>query len=173
MRRFGDAAVREAFASLPSELKLGLDAGAPNFGALPSTWYDARIYHHLLEKILPTQSDLERDALAREAARAVLDETLNGIYAKLFQLMATPPLYARYAQKMWDTHYDTGTVTVEHQTPTLVRHRVRGWAGHHPFVCAVNRQSGAILYSKMGLKNVSIESQRCAPPVCESVYAWD
>jgi len=172
-RRFGAGAVRAAFESVPDELKPGLDPAAANFGALPSTWYDARIYQQLFDTLLARQPEVERDTLAREAGRAVLDHTLHGIYAKLFQLMATPPLYARYAQKMWDTHYDTGIVSVVHRSPTVALHRVNGWAGHHSFVCAINRQSGAIVYSKMGLMNVRIENQRCSPPICEALYAWD
>jgi hypothetical protein len=173
IRRFGAPAVRDAFATLPKDLAKGFDVNLPALGALPSTWYDARVYQITLDALLDGQPHLERVALARDAARSVLEQTLRGIYAKLFALMASPPLYARYAQKMWDTHYDTGKVTIEHTSPSVAFHRVRGWAGHHPFVCAVNRQSGAIVYQMMELRNVRIERESCAPPVCEAVYAWD
>jgi hypothetical protein len=165
--------VDAAFASLPAELSRGLDPSMPNFGALQATWYDARIYQLLLDALLATQPDVDRVSLARDAGRTLLDQTLHGIYAKLFQLMATPSLYARYVQKMWDMHYDTGKVTIVHRAPNVAVNQVYGWAGHHPFACAINRQSGAVVYSKMGLKNVRIESERCTPPLCESVYAWD
>ena len=173
VRRFGKGPVAEAFASLPVELSRGLDPSLPAFGALPATWYDARIYQHVFDVLLAGRSELDQVSLARDAARTVLDQTLHGIYAKLFQLMASPSLYARYAQKMWDTHYDTGKITIAHRAPNVAAHQVSGWAGHHPFVCAINRQSGVVVYSKMGLENVRFESDRCSPPVCESVYAWD
>jgi hypothetical protein len=167
---FGVAAVEAAFSSMPPDVANGLCASSPHFGALPATWYDARIYRHLFDSLI---RDENVDLLARDAARAVLEQTLRGIYARLFGLMATPPLYARYAQKMWDTHYDTGIVTVQQVSPTVAVHTVKGWAGHHPFVCAVNRQSGTILYSMMELRNVKIEKQRCLSPICEAEYSWD
>ncbi len=172
-RTFGASAVHQAFDSLPAELSRGLNFSAPHFGALTSAWYDALTYHHMLDALLALQPDVNRTNLARDAARTVLNQTLRGIYGKLFGLMATPPLYARYVQKLWDMHYDTGTVTIVHKAPNFTAHTVEGWAGHHPFVCEMNRQSGAIVYAMMGLKNVRIQQQRCATPRCEAVYLWD
>lgn len=171
--RFGEAAVGLAFASLPPDLQAGLDLSASNLGALPSAWYDARIYQHVLDALLAASPPTEHPELAREAGKTLVEQTFRGIYAKLFRLMATPPLYARYVQKIWDMHYDTGKVTIEHLTPSRALNRVEGWMGHHPFACAVNRQSGAIVYGLMGLKNVTILHERCAWPTCEALYSWD
>jgi hypothetical protein len=172
-RRFGAEAVQRAFESLPEELKNGLDLSSSNFGALPSVWYDARIYQHVLDALLVTQPPTEHLQLAREAASTVIEHTFRGIYAKLFRLMATPPLYARYVQKIWDMHYDTGRVAIEQLTPNRAMHRVHDWMGHHPFACLVNRQSGVFVYGHMGLENVSVAHERCAWPTCEALYTWD
>lgn len=172
-RRFGAEAVTDAFASLPRELRAELDLSAANLGALPSAWYDARIYKHVLDTLLATAPATEHLELAREAGTTVVQQTFRGIYAKLFRLMATPPLYARYVQKLWDMHYDTGKVRIEHLTSSRALNRVEGWMGHHPFACAVNRQGGAVVYSMMGLQNVAIIHERCAWPTCEALYTWD
>src|SRR6478672_9765127 len=54
---FGIPAVEAAFASMPKELAGDLSATAPNFGALPATWYDARIYRHLFDELLRGRPD--------------------------------------------------------------------------------------------------------------------
>jgi hypothetical protein len=172
LAKFGQPAVRRAFDTLPAELKAGLDAAQPSFGMLASTWYDARIYQKMFDELLASTPRAEYAALARDAGHFVLSQTLRGVYAKLFSLMATPSLYARYSQKMWNTHYDTGIVTIRHIEPTVAVHRVDGWTGHHDFVCAINRQSGVVVYEMMGLSDVRILRERCAPPSCESTYAW-
>lgn len=172
-RRFGEPAVRQAFASLAPELRGELDLTSSSLGALPSAWYDARIYQHVLDTLLATTPATEHLELAREAGRTVVEQTFRGIYAKLFRLMSTPPLYARYVQKIWDMHYDTGKVKIEQLTTNRALNRVEGWLGHHAFACAVNRQSGAIVYSLMGLRNVEIVHERCAWPTCEALYTWD
>ncbi len=172
-RRFGEPAVRQAFASLPAQLKTNLDLTASSLGALPSAWYDARIYQHVLDTLLSTTPATEHLELAREAGKTIVEQTFKGIYAKLFRLMASPPLYARYVQKIWDMHYDTGKVTIEQLTSSRALNRVEGWMGHHAFACAVNRQSGAVVYGLMGLSNVQIVHERCAWPTCEALYTWD
>lgn len=171
-RRFGVEAVRRAFESLPREWTRELDPSVTNFGALPSAWYDARIYQRVFDELLATVPEVDHVALASEAAKTVLDHTMRGIYSQLFRLLATPPAYARYVQKIWDMHYDTGSVVIEHLLPNRALHRVEGWLGHHPFACLINRQSGAIIYSRMGMPNVTIVHERCASPVCEATYAW-
>jgi len=170
---FTRTAITHAFDSLPAELAAHFDRERPDFGALPSAWYDSRVYTHIFDTLLPTLRNKNESQLAHDAAETVLNQTLRGIYKKLFSMMASPTLYARYAQKMWDTHYDTGVVEVDQRSPTVAHHRVRDWAGHHPFVCAINRQSGAFVYRMMGLSNVQIDSERCASLSCESVYSWD
>ncbi len=171
-RRFGPETIARVFGSLPEELRSDLDPSSSSLGALASSWYDARIYHHVFDALLENVPPEEHASLARDAARMVLEHTLRGIYAKLFRLMATPPLYARYVQKIWDMHYDTGEVTIEHLSPSRALHRVQGWTGHHPFACVVNRQSGAIVYAMMGMPHVRIEHEKCAWPICEAVYSW-
>lgn len=172
IRTFGEPAVRRAFETLPAELRAGLDPGQPSFGTLASTWYDARLYQQMFDQLLVSTPKAEYAALARDAGSYVLSQTLRGVYAKLFSMMATPALYARYSQKMWNTHYDSGIVTIRHVEPTVAVHRVDGWLGHHDFVCAINRQSGVIVYEMMGLRRVRIERERCAPPCCEATYSW-
>jgi len=172
VRSFSYAVVQRAFATLPAGLASGLDPTRPDFGALAGTWYDARIYKIVLDVVLASKPGVSRKALAREAAESMLGTTLRGIYSGLFRLMATPALYARYAQKMWDTHYDTGTVAIGHASATEARHEVRGWAGHHPFVCELNRQSGAVVYELMGVRDVRIIAESCSPPACTSTYRW-
>jgi hypothetical protein len=172
VRTFSREVVDRAVAAVPPESRRGLDPSLPDLGALAATWYDARVYQTVFDVCLAARPDLDRGVLARDAAEAILGQTLHGIYSGLFRLMATPALYARYAQKMWDTHYDTGKVVIEHSSPVVAHHRVEGWAGHHDFVCALNRQSGAVVYSMMGLRGVVLEGETCAPPTCSSTYRW-
>lgn len=169
-RRFDRATLSRAI-DATTDLGVGLDLDKPGLGALAATWYDARVYQRMFDVLLADVPEAEHGALAEQAAEAVLAETIRGIYSGLFAIMATPSLYARYAQKMWDTHYDTGRVTVV-DLETGADHAAFDWAGHHPFACAVNRRSGASLYRRMGLARVRIASERCAWPVCESSYRW-
>ena len=166
--RFTSEAIGRALESLPE-----LDASRPDFGALASTWYDERTYGTLLDLLLSTRPELDRNALAREAAESILRTPARGTTSGIFTLMATPALYARYAQRTWDTSHDTGTVSIEHVSPCVARHRVRGWQGHHDFACELNRQSSAVIYERMGLVGVEILSHSCTPSVCQTTYKWN
>jgi len=172
-RQFGPAAVLAAVEAVPGDITPGLDVRSPHFGALSSTWYDARIYQTVLDHLLDGVKQEALPALAHDAARSWVEQTMHGVYAKLFRMMATPALYERYVQRMWDTYYDTGTVQVRHLAPNVALHEVRNWAGHHPFVCRMNRFGGVCIYSMMGLKNVRIAHESCAPPLCSATYTWD
>ena len=57
-RRFSPGDIQRSLASLPDGIGVGLDASRPDFGALASTWYDARIYQVMLDALLARAEDI-------------------------------------------------------------------------------------------------------------------
>jgi hypothetical protein len=172
----GTAQLRARAAAVPAALRSALDLDAPVLGVVASSWYPAPLVHALLDELTRGMNEGETLELAAAGSRAVMSATLRGLYRVLFQWMATPERYARYAPKLWDLYYDTGNMQVLAQTDALgAVATVRDWAAHHPFICELNRGASVAIYSAMGCSRVECDRTACVTrgqPECRFDTRW-
>jgi predicted hydrocarbon binding protein len=158
---WGDERLREIVGRLDSDAAKHFDAEARALGVLTSTWYDAKVVHALVDSLLVGVSAAERERIAHEGADAVMKRTLRGVYKLLFDWMATPARYAKYAHKLWDSYYDAGTVEITMPEPGFAVSVVRDWRAHHPFVCDLNREASRAIYQAMRCRDVTATRTHC------------
>jgi hypothetical protein len=157
----GVDALREAANRLsPSERGL-LMPERPVLGVLVSTWYPARTVHRLLDELSAGLSAGQRNELARDGARAVIEATLSGIYRTLFELLATPERYARFAGRLWSAYYDAGSFTVVNRATHEAECTIAHWPTHHPLICDLNWYAARYIYEAMGCRGVQVARERC------------
>ncbi len=172
---YGHARLVEAIQRLPEDLARFLDADRELLGVLPSSWYPVSLVHALLDELLRDFGSTERAAMAEAAATHVMSSTLGGIYRRLIELFATPQLYARFAQKLWNAYYDTGVFQVRCIGERSTESSVSGWAGHNEFTCDLNLHAATLIHQAMGLKGVVSERKSCVAqgaPSCRFVTTW-
>jgi hypothetical protein len=150
------------------------DPRKPGMGILAGSWYPAPEVHALLDALVAGLPRAERTAIARAAARATMDRTLRGLYKLLFDALATPERYARHAQRLWNSYYDGGTLTV---TPRGdgADSVVSDWAAHHPLICEMHVHAAAFIYEAMGKKDVSATRLECVATgasACRFSVSW-
>ena len=163
-------------AACPAELQDQLSAGKPGLNVLTSRWYDAPLVHALLDEVARGRNRIELRELATAGSQAVMDATLRGLYRVLFQWMATPDRYARYAHKLWDAYYDSGELSL---TPEAggkgATSSVRNWSSHHRLICELNRGAAIAIYSAMGMEGVTCDRAACVAEgqaECRFITRW-
>src|SRR5690606_815825 len=114
---WGEERLREIVGRLPPEVAKHFDAEAKALGVLSSSWYEAREVHALVDSLLVGTSAAERERIAREGADAVMKRTLRGVYKLLFDWMATPDRYVKYAHKLWASYYDSSVLEITQPEP--------------------------------------------------------
>jgi hypothetical protein len=158
---WGGARLEAVVGRLGPEEARRFDPHAKALGVLSSTWYDAKTVHALIDSLLVGTSAEERERIAREGADAVMGRTLRGVYKLLFDWMATPARYAKYAHKLWASYYDSGTFRIEIPEPSVHVCVIRDWGAHHPFICDLNREASRTIYGAMKCKDVVCVRSRC------------
>lgn len=156
-----------------------LDPEREGGGVLSSKWYEAELVHVLIDAIISDRSEAERDALASRAAHSIMKHTLSGVYRFLFSTFATPELYAKHANKLWQQHYDSGHVQIENRKRTglanIAHIKLLRWAGHHDFMCRMHCEAAVPIYEAMGCEKVRCERIACVgegAPQCEWLVHW-
>jgi hypothetical protein len=175
-RTEGQARLDAHLAACPLELQDQLSAGQPGLSVLASRWYDAPHIHALLDEVARGRSQAELRQLATAGSQAVMDATLRGLYRVLFQWMASPDRYARYAGKLWDAYYDSGefSVTPEDGGKGAIS-IVRNWSSHHRLICELNRGAAIAIYAAMGLAGVTCQRPACVAEgnaECRFITRW-
>lgn len=151
------------------------DANASDLGVLPNVWYPAPLVHELIDALTEGFTREELAAMAQDAANEIMRKTLRGVYRAVFNLFVTPDRYRRHIDKLWSLHYDTGRPVIDVVGPGEHRVRYLDWAGHHPFVCALNMSSAIPIYTAMGCRDVGWTRVSCradALETCESQVRW-
>ena len=139
-----------------------LTLGAPALGILPSRWYPVAVVHALLDRMIEGVSIDDRRTMATEGARHVMGATLRGVYRVLFEWIATPARYARFAGRLWASYYDSGEVKVVlDEDGRAAVCTVTRWAAHHPFMCELNLAAATEIYAAMGCRGVHTVRSRC------------
>jgi hypothetical protein len=115
-QELGRAQLLTLLRSIPDDLRreLELDPARESLGILSSRWYPADAIHALLDAIIAgIDPDRRRESIER-AADAVMRATLRGVYRILFEWLATPDRYARFADRLWRSYYDSGRASGLH-----------------------------------------------------------
>lgn len=163
--------------AMPRAFAQELEIEDEALGVLSSEWYRAELVHALLDEISRDKSEDALRKLAAGASSAIMRATLRGLYRVLFQWMATPERYARYAPKLWASYYDSGETTVELLPGGMgANSTVRNWRSHHPLICELNRGAGVEIYAAMGCVQPQVERARCisrGDPECMFAARWN
>jgi hypothetical protein len=156
-----------------------LDPEREGGGVLSSKWYQAELVHVLIDAIMAGRSEAERDALASRAAHSIMKHTLSGVYRFMFSTFATPVLYAKHANKLWQQHYDSGQVLIDNRERQGLSHvahvKVLRWLSHHDFICRMHSEAAVPIYEAMGCTAVRCERIAClsaGAAQCEWLVHW-
>lgn len=175
-RKEGQVRLDAHLAACPTELQDQLSAGKPGLNVLASRWYEAHLVHALLDEVARGRNRIELRELATAGSQAVMNATLRGLYRVLFEWMASPDRYARYAGKLWEAYYDSGefSLTPEASGKGAIS-IVRNWSSHHPLICELNRGAAIAIYSAMGLEGVTCDRPACVgegQAECRFITRW-
>ena len=144
-------------------------------GILATRWYSATFVNAMLDAaISPFPADTHA-SIAVDAAEMIINSSIRGIYKALFQMVATPARHAKYQQKLWDHHYDSGVIETEVLTETSHRSIMRDWRGHHPFACMLNQAAAVPIYINMGMSKVEQQTLACVSlgdDACVGIVSW-
>ena len=99
--------------------------------------------------------------LLRGGVQHAINVTLVGVYKVLFQTLVTPERHAKYAQKIWNQYYNTGTVVGAMVGEHRAEQTIRDWNGHHPLLCELSLPSLTAFHEHMGCKNVRVRRTSC------------
>lgn len=171
--------LREAVASLPESLRVLFDADADAIGVLPSSWYDTRAVHELIDVVFARIAPEDRDASIRDGARFAVAQNARGIYRFVVERL-TPEMYCRNIQRLWNMLHDTGqreivTLSAPGETPTRIRSVIREWPGHHPALCVASTETMAAVFEIMGCREVRVDRIACVSdgaPECVAEMTW-
>ncbi len=172
---WGEERLRRAAARIPPADAIALGfTGEDRFAILSSSWYPAPPIHSFLDALLADHTEAERDRIAREGSRAIIDATLRGVYRLLFATMMTPDRYARSAQTLFARFYDPGAM---HKEPIDGGHLtiVREWTGHHPLLCTFLVHTAEYVYAALGCRDVTARRVQCVAsgaPECRFEVVW-
>ena len=164
-----------AAATIPKPERDGIAPGEMVLGILSSKWYRADAVHALLDAIVADRDTPSVAALTGEPIADVMDKTLGGVYRALFTWMATPARYAKYGGKLWASYYGDGEVEIVEDGGNGSTTTVKGWLGHHPFLCQANVEAARSLYTHMGCQGVEATREACVDEgadACRYVVRW-
>ncbi len=173
--RLGEARSREIVARLPPELRAVIDPNSEAFGILASAWYSGDATNALLDLAVEGLSRAETQRFAEEGVTAALNVTLRGVHRALLRLVMSPSLHRRFAQRLWDAHFDGGRVVVTELSPTSAEVAYFDWPAHHPVLCEMCTASDLVIYGAMGLKDVRSVGTACVDlgdDRCAHVVSW-
>ena len=176
---YADSFGRDAFASALLRMspdvraEFSLENGVPHL--LPSSWYDVRLAHALLDETLGAAPATERPRIAREAARAGVTASARGVYRFMLAQLGSPELYARHIQRLWRQLHSGGTREVRIVAPGEAESEIRDWPGHHPLLCALTNETMAAVFEIMGASQVVLRREQCVSegaPLCRTHVSW-
>jgi hypothetical protein len=172
--RASPGALRAAVASLPEELRRTFDPDLEALGVLPSSWYESRAVHLLMDALFRAVPEHAREASIRDGARYSIDQTTRGIYRFIIARI-TPELYVRQVQRLWGLLHDNGEREIVMTGKTSCRSYTRRWPGHHPVLCQASTETMARVFELMGCASVRVSRIACVSdgaPECVADLRW-
>jgi hypothetical protein len=173
-RTYGREKLLAAVALMPEPHRSALDPRHETLGILVGSWYSEVLRNHYFDALTADLTQLQKQAMARAMAYEVMNNSLRGVHRMIFNIMATPERFVKYAQTLWDVHHDTGRLRMKQLSPTSAEAAVLDWPTHHPFACMMNHYSCLATYEAMGCFDLS-ERRACiseGAPECVGVYYW-
>jgi hypothetical protein len=167
--------VQRAAAAVPAEHRHLLDPRREALGILPSLWYPSELVHALVDDLTAGLDESELERLAREGGRAIIKDSLGGVYKVLFNFLVSPERYAKNADRIWRVFHDSGSNEMSVVGPSEHLSRIVDWRGHHPFICRLHRATTGHLYGEMKCKEVALTDEGClgrGDAACVTRIAW-
>lgn len=126
--RFGEQALRQVKAALPAQHRTALDGKV-----LPHAWVPYELFVILNVEVdrLFGKGDL---GLCREMGRYSAEVNLPTLY-RIFYKLGTPMFIFSKAARLWQVHYDSGSMTPVEDGPGCVRLRIEGFEEPHRAHC--------------------------------------
>jgi serine/threonine-protein kinase len=156
------ASVLSRVASLASpELHATLRLQDPEFGIMPSGWYDTAVIGELLELLDRAAVPADSEILLGKLAHAIAQDNVTGVYRSLFRLVSSPAMLEAHAQRVWRTYIDEGTLTVRIPSPGELEAQVVGWSRHNVAVCRFLRPLVEHLLRSVGYTALVVDRTRC------------
>ena len=147
---------------VPAPYSDQLDVGNPSLGILASSWYPADVIHAFLDAIVgdPETADVHR--MLREGTHAMMEANLGSIYKRFFvRMILSPQRYVRYAQSLWNLHFDNGTLSAAMNGERAIHWRIDGWRSHHRALCQIVTYSEPAVFGAMGCSHITVEETSC------------
>ena len=173
-RRKGQGSLRTLYSDLSVRARASLVGSSDALGVLPSNWVPDSTFQALLDGMLVTVP-CSRAQMISEGAAAVMQATLNGVHKSLFARLATPAMYARYAQLVWRLYHDAGESRVQLVSDSAAFATLRAWPGHHQLACELTQEAGRLVFAAMGCKDVVATRRACVSiggSQCAASYEW-
>ena len=167
--------LKSAILQLPEAAQAAFDFSHGTLGVLPSTWFDGRDVHRILDVLTAGLPLPEYDALAHEAGHATVQALMTGAQKIVFTKFMTPGTYAKLANVAFHLNYDAGEVINEELGPRRHAGTVRGWKAHHPFLCRMHVAIKVEIYAAMGCEQAQTERRYCesdGDDRCGSIIVW-
>jgi hypothetical protein len=143
------------------ELRSILRLGDPALGVIASGWYPTPLAGELIDVLGQLAAPADAHEFVARLGAAIARDNVTGVYRALFRLVASPTLLEANAQRVWQTYFDEGTLTITTPAAGCFEGRVRGWSRHHPSVC---RAMGPLL--EHALRSVGYAGLVVARPHC-------
>jgi serine/threonine protein kinase len=172
---YGASVLARVGALASPELHATLRLQDPEFGIMPSGWYDTRVIGELLELLDRAAVPSDSDALFVRLAQAIAHDNVTGVYRSLFRLVASPAMLEAHAQRVWRTYIDEGTLTVHVPTRGSFEAQVVGWSRHNVAVCRFLRPLIEQLLRSVGYTALVVDRTRCladGDPCCAFEGSW-
>lgn len=160
-RNFGRAFHADVIDRLAPDDRSRVTEGEPALGIVASTWYPSSILFVVVDSVMEGKSRAERSRIIREANADVVARLSKGLYRALFRMVASPELYARHIQRLWNVLHDTGERTVVIVRPGIADSTIRNWPGHHPVLCEVATETMRAVFEAMGCGQVRVDRLSC------------
>lgn len=171
----GRAGLERAFANVPPGDLSRLDLRKCDFGIAAADWYPASVVHRMLDGLLDGLDDCGRSALAQSAADGSLTSALDGYLGIVCRAFMSPWACALVGPRLWRAFYSSGNVSIVADGNRSHVMTVRGWDGHHDFLCEMNNAAGRAIYRAAGCRSASTEHAACTgrgDRNCTYVIRW-
>jgi predicted hydrocarbon binding protein len=157
-----------------------LPAGDPDVIAsmVSVGWYDIRLYDRVCRAVaesLGPELQLSPESVMVAIGRYAAERDLKTIH-RLFLRVANPAYVLERAADFWRRYQDSGTWTIERQTPTRVRATLRGWGSEDELTCVRLAAYTERLFELVGARNASLERVECrarGDEACVFDGRWD
>jgi hypothetical protein len=174
-RELGPDTAKAIVNDLPPEFRAVIDPDSEAFGVLASAWYSGEFTTALMDRAVQGMSHAEMREFAHRGSMAALNVTLRGVHRALLRMVMSPDLHRRFAQRLWDAHFDGGRVVVTPIDARSVEVAYWEWPAHHRVLCEMCTASDLVIYGAMGLKDVTSVTTACVADGaerCAHVVGW-